>query len=304
MSFNLKKILPLLLLGISLLFVACNTKVPYSTSNIEIQIDVTQVSAGFAEVTFSTNTQAYYLMSIQPVKDDVDPQKIAKTFMMLALDSAYVDYLYWRNKQLQQMTPFVADFPSYALQYGTVEHCFTFLEPDTEYWVFAFAVDPNSNKPIGNLFCERIHTKASRDIEMQFEYRVRGSWTYIYPLDSMGNIISTIPWAGELVDSLTIRKLGYERPGLYFFDRLQDIFQRDYSRVLFGVYVHENTEDNKGYSLSRFEVGKTYYAGMAVLDVPLVFPLSVDAYDIYRFTWMGDSTKLYFTPVNCTGGEW
>lgn len=304
MSFNLKKILPLLLLGISMIFLACNTKVPYSTSNVEIQIDVTQVSAGFAEVTFSTNTQAYYLMSIQPVKDDVDPQKIAKTFMMLALDSAYVDYLYWRNKQLQQMVPFVADFPSYALQYGTVKHCFTFLEPDTEYWIFAFAVDPNGNKPIGNLFCERIHTEASRDIEMQFEYRVRGSWTYIYPLDSMGNIISTIPWAGELVDSLTIRKLGYERPGLYFFDRLQEIFQRDYSRVLFGVYVHENTEDNKGYSLSRFEVGKTYYAGMAVLDVPLVFPLSVDAYDIYRFTWMGDSTKLYFTPVNCTGGEW
>ena len=304
MSFNLKKILPLLLLGISMIFLACNTKVPYSTSNVEIQIDVTQVSAGFAEVTFSTNTQAYYLMSIQPVKDDVDPQKIAKTFMMLALDSAYVDYLYWRNKQLQQMVPFVADFPSYALQYGTVKHCFTFLEPDTEYWIFAFAVDPNSNKPIGNLFCERIHTEANRDIEMQFEYRVRGSWTYIYPLDSMGNIISTIPWAGELVDSLTIRKLGYERPGLYFFDRLQEIFQRDYSRVLFGVYVHENTEDNKGYSLSRFEVGKTYYAGMAVLDVPLVFPLSVDAYDIYRFTWMGDSTKLYFTPVDCTGGEW
>jgi hypothetical protein len=304
MSFKLKKILPLLLLGISMIFLACNTKVPYSTSNVEIQIDVTQVSAGFAEVTFSTNTQAYYLMSIQPVKDDVDPQKIAKTFMMLALDSAYVDYLYWRNKQLQQMVPFVADFPSYALQYGTVKHCFTFLEPDTEYWIFAFAVDPNSNKPIGNLFCERIHTEASRDIEMQFEYRVRGSWTYIYPLDSMGNIISTIPWAGELVDSLTIRNLGYERPGVYFFDRLRETFQRDYSRVLFGVYVHENNEDHKGYSVSAFEVGKTYYAGMAVLDVPLSFPLSVDAYDIYRFTWMGDSTKLYFTPVDCTGGEW
>jgi hypothetical protein len=304
MSFNLKKILPLLLLGISMIFLACNTKVPYSTSNVEIQIDVTQVSAGFAEVTFSTNTQAYYLMSIQPVKDDVDPQKIAKTFMMLALDSAYVDYLYWRNKQLQQMVPFVADFPSYALQYGTVEHCFTFLQPDTEYWVFAFAVDPKSNKPVGNLFYERIHTKANRDVEMQFEYRVRGSWTYIYPLDSMGNIISTIPWAGELVDSLTIRNLGYERPGLYFFDRLRETFQHDYSRVLFGVYVHENNEDNKGYSVSAFEVGKTYYAGMAVLDVPLSFPLSVDAYDIYRFTWMGDSTKLYFTPVDCTGGEW
>ena len=168
MSFKFKKILPFLLLYVSMILVSCDTKVAYSTSNIEINIDITQVSAGFAEVTFSTNTQAYYLMSIQPVKDDVNPHEIAKTFMMLALDSAYVDYLSWRNKQLQQMIPFVADFPSYALQYGTVEHCFTFLQPDTEYWVFAFAVDPKSNKPVGNLFCERIHTKANRDEEIKF----------------------------------------------------------------------------------------------------------------------------------------
>ena len=141
---NMRRLLPLLLCAI---FAACNPDVVAYTEDVEITIDVEQVSAGFAQVRFSTNKEAYYLISIQPTQEGIDPHKIAKTFMLLSLDSAYADYLYWRNKQLQQHIPFVADFSSHSLQYGDITHFFTLLQPKTEYWVYAFVVDPNTNKP-------------------------------------------------------------------------------------------------------------------------------------------------------------
>ena len=101
---------------------ACNPEAPAHTKNVEINMDVQQVSAGYAHITFSTNKNAFYLIGIQPAQEDVDPQKVAKHFMIMALDRAYVDYLYWRNQQLQELTPFIADFASHSLQYGTVEH--------------------------------------------------------------------------------------------------------------------------------------------------------------------------------------
>lgn len=292
-----------LLAFLASVFVACESGVVAHTDDVEITIDVQQVSAGFAQVHFETNKKAFYLMSIQPVREGIDPVKIAKTFMLLALDSAYVDYLDWRNKQLQQLVPFVADFSSHSLQYGTVDHCFTFLNPNTDYWVFAFAVDVNTNKPVGKLFCKQIRTERETDIPINFEYRVRGRWTYVYPKDKDGAIQSNIPWAGELVDSVKVRELGYESPASYFYARLNDIMQSDHSRALFGIYAQENTGVDAYYA-SPFEVGKTYYMGMVALDAPLVQPLWHQVYDIYRFTWQGDSTELYFTPEHSVNQNW
>jgi hypothetical protein len=271
---------------------------------VEISIDVEQVSAGFAQVRFSTNKEAFYLISIQPTKEGIDPQKIAKTFMLLSLDSAYADYLYWRNKQLQQNIPFVADFSSHSLQYGDIKHFFTLLQPNTDYWVYAFVVDPRTNKPAGKLFVETITTDSVSRIPVQFEYRVDGYWDYIYPVDSTGAIISTIPWVGETMDSITIREGGWRVPGEYFFDRFKNVYYEDYERILYGIYAHENNGVGDGTSKTHFKVGTTYYTAMAALDAPLVFPLPRNIYNIYRFTWMGDSTNLYFKPVQSMDGEW
>jgi hypothetical protein len=274
------------------------------TEDVEITIDVEQVSAGFAQVRFSTNKEAFYLISIQPTQEGINPQEIAKTFMLLSLDSAYADYLYWRNKQLQQYIPFVADFSSHSLQYGDIKHFFTLLQPSTEYWVYAFVVDPNTNKPAGKLFLETITTDSVSRIPVQFEYRIDGCWDYIYPVDSAGEILSTIPWVGETMDSVSIREGGWRVPGEYFFDRFKNVYYEEYDRILYGIYAHENNGVGDGTSVTNFEVGKTYYTAMAALDAPLVFPLPRSIYNVYRFTWMGDSTSLYFTPAESMDGEW
>ena len=287
-----------------LVMVACDPDVKSHTKDVVINIDVMNVSAGYAQVHFFTNKKAFYMISIQPVKENIDPQKIAKTFMLLSLDSAYADYLYWRNKQLQVMTPFVADFASHSLQYGDVQHCFTLLKPNTAYWVYAFVVDANANKPAGQLFLETIHTDSVGNIPVYFEYRIDELWDYVYPKDSLGEINSTIPWVGETIDSITLREQGWRVPGEYFFERFQNVYFGDYERILYGIYVHKNDGIGDGTSTTRYEEGKTYYTGMAALDAPLVFPLPQNIYDIYRFTWHGDTTSIYMTPDQSTDGNW
>jgi hypothetical protein len=262
------------------------------------------VSAGYAQVSFSTNKEAFYLISIQPTQEGVDPQKIAKTFMLLSLDSAYVDYLYWRNKQLQQHIPFVADFSSHSLQYGNITHFFTLLQPSTEYWVYAFVVDPTTNKPAGKLFLETITTDSISKTPLQFEYRIRGYWDYIYPVDSTGEVVSTIPWVCETIDSISIREGGWRVPGEYFFSRFKNVYYEEYDRILYGIYAHNNDGVGDGTSSTYFQEGVTYYTGMAALDAPLVFPLPRNIYNIYRFTWQGDSTNLYLTPAQSLDGSW
>ena len=294
-----------LLVGMWLIsFAACNPEVAAYTEGVEISIDVEKVSAGFAQVRFSTNKEAFYLISIQPTQEGVNPEKIAKTFMLLSLDSAYADYLYWRNRQLQQHIPFVADFSSHSLQYGDIKHFFTLLQPSTEYWVYAFVVDQRTNKPAGKLFLETITTDSVSTMPVQFEYRIDGAWDYIYPIDSTGEIISNIPWAAETMDSITIREGGWRVPGEYFFDRFKKVYYEDYERILYGIYAHKNDGVGDGTSATHFEVGKTYYTAMAALDAPLVFPLPKNIYNVYRFTWTGEDMDTVFLPQNSMLGEW
>ena len=294
-----------LLVGMWLIsFAACNPEVAAYTEGVEISIDVEKVSAGFAQVRFSTNKEAFYLISIQPTQEGINPEKIAKTFMLLSLDSAYADYLYWRNRQLQQHIPFVADFSSHSLQYGDIKHFFTLLQPSTEYWVYAFVVDPRTNKPAGKLFLETITTDSVSTMPVQFEYRIDGAWDYIYPIDSTGEIISNSPWAAETMDSITIREGGWRVPGEYFFDRFKKVYYEDYERILYGIYAHKNDGVGDGTSATHFEVGKTYYTAMAALDAPLVFPLPKNIYNVYRFTWTGEDMDTVFTPQNSMLGEW
>lgn len=299
---NIRRLLPIVLCAV---LAACNPNAVAYTEGVEITIDVEQVSAGFAQVRFSTNKEAFYLISIQPTREDIDPQKIAKTFMLLSLDSAYADYLYWRNKQLQQHIPFVADFPSHSLQYGNIKHFFTLLRPNTEYWVYAFVVDPITNKPAGKLFVETITTDSTSRIPVQFEYRIDGYWDYIYPKDSMGEIISTIPWVGETIDSVSIREGGWNSPGEYFFERFKHVYHEDYERILYGIYAHENNGVSDGTSATYFKEGTTYYTAMAALDAPLKFPLPRNIYNIYRFTWISETTDTVLVPQNSLPvGEW
>ena len=285
---------------------ACDPNAKAYTKRIEIDINVQNISAGFVQVEFSTNREAFYLVSMQPAKEGINPQEIAKTFMLLALDSAYLDYLRWRNEELQNLVPFVADFSSHSLQYGTTNRTFCYLQPDTDYWIFAFGVDPESNKPFGQLFLKTVTTKQKSVLTMDFQYRVRGEWDYVYPKDTTGEIISDVPWIGMTVDSASLRDEGeYRVPGEFFVQAFQAYYGIKMDQMIFyGVVAHQNNGDYGGTSGTKFEEGHTYYSAFAILDGPISFPPPETRYDIYRFTWHGDSTDLFFTHEDCTHGAW
>ena len=101
---------------------SCNPEAPYHTEDVSLKLEVKRVSAGFAEVHFTTDKDAYYFADIEPVREGIDPKELEFQFKSLALDHAYVEYVNWRYEHLYKGEELVAEFSSHSLQYGEIFH--------------------------------------------------------------------------------------------------------------------------------------------------------------------------------------
>lgn len=280
--------LSLFLILYSLLFTGCNPEAPWVVDNVEIKMNAELVSAGFLEYSFRPSGDAYYLISCMPVNEEMDPFNHPKQFMMLALDSANTAYIQWRNSLLKEGEFNIAPFSSHCLQYGNVTHYFTNLEPSTTYWVFAFVVNPETLKPVGKLFIETVSTTAESVFDVHFDYRVRGIWDYVYPLDPDGKINSKLPYLASTVDSADLVNMwGGMSPEEFFTDLFLTMAEiGDDDNIHYGVNVVKN--DGSGKSIP-FEVDHTYYTAIVSYDGFMGNNV------IYRFHWTGDNYEAYFT---------
>lgn len=267
-------------------FGACNPNARWETDDVQITMNIKTVSAGFVECDFSTNKDAYYLIAIDTVHPYFDPHTHQKQFMMLALDSANVTYLQWRNDLLKNGEFNVAPFASHALQYGDITHFFTGLLPNTDYWVYAFVVDPETMKPRGKLYITEITTTFNSQVDIHFNYRVKGNWDYTYPIDSAGNIYSNFPYVGTTRDSVEIAESGYDIDVYFNTWILEQFLFPEQAKVFYGVKAIEN--DGIG-SHTVFQKGKTYYTAISGFDG------SFKQLVVYKFTWHGDTTNYFFT---------
>jgi hypothetical protein len=255
--------------------------------DVTIEMSAENVSAGFIEYNFHPNKDAYYLISCMPANELVDPFNHSKQFMILALDSANTAYIQWRNGLLREGEFNIAPFASHCLQYGPITHFFTNLTPDTDYWVFAFVVNPETLKPVGKLFIETVKTTAESIMDVHFDYRVRGIWDYIYPLDPDNKINSKLPYLASTVDSLNLAEIwGGITPEDYFNDLFTTISVSPDESIHYGVTVVKN--DGSGTSIP-FEVNHTYYTAIVSYDGFMGNNV------IYKFTWTGDNYEAYFT---------
>lgn len=305
------------LAALVLLMSSCNPfSVAYSGEDVEIEIQIKEVSAGFMDVKFMPNLPAYYLCGIEKAVEGVEPEDVAQRFMDLALDSAYVEYVIWRHDYLMKNEQYVADFASHSLNYCDYEEVEDFLSPDTDYWVYAFPVDRDSNKANGRLFYKKVRTlKTSKFSNVRYAYRVRGEWDYVYPyipkenvdpnagsdfmdINARGTLVTNVSWAGLTADSLALRAAGYNYPGEYFDEKLYSLDWRS-PLIHRGVYSHWNNGMGDGSSSTRFELGHTYYTAMATLDGP-----RSESFDIYRFTYTGEDMELMFYDESSTKGAW
>lgn len=275
----------LVLCPLSLLLTpSCSPEAPWSTKNVEITMEIVNVSAGFAECDFSTNKEAYYLINIEPARPGYDPMSHQKQFMMLVLDSVNLEYLTWRNDLLKSGEINIAPFASHSLHYGSVNHFFTGLLPDTEYWVYAFVVDPEKLQPSGKLYLQTIKTTSESIMDVHFDYRIKGRWDYIYPVDSIGGIVTRFPYIAITYDSTELQKTDDEAIG-YFIYWVYDQFDNpELAKVLYGVKATEND----GWNGAWFEEDHTYYTVLAGYDG--IF----EQLTVYKFKWTGDSCELYF----------
>lgn len=269
------------------LFTACKPEAKWETEDVTIQMNVQTVSAGFAECSFSTNKEAYYLVAIQPAEEGFDPMKNQKQFMMLALDSANSVYLNWRYWQLKEGEFNIASFASHSLQYGETEHVFTNLIPDTDYWIYAFVVNPETLKPVGRLSLTTIRTAIISTYDVHFDYRVRGQWDYIYPIDASGHIDNRFPYMAATRDSVFLAEYMKQSPEDFFTTLFVNYALYDIKEaVLYGVHVVKNDGLN---SEEIFQVGHTYYTAIVSFDGFMGNNV------IYKFTWTGEDCDLYMT---------
>ena len=274
---------------LALLVLACNPDAKWTTKDVSIDITPYTVSAGYMECSFATDKEAYYLVACKPANSDYDPTdpSLQKQFMTLELDSAYTEYIQWRSWLLQGGEFTIAPFASHSLQYGDIDHFFTNLIPNTDYWVYAFVVDPETLKPAGKLFLKTIRTTATSTVDVKFEYRVRGYWDYIYPINVKdGKINSHYPYLASTVDSLYLADEAHMTPEEYFTDLFLTYSKYNYTEVVrFGVQV----VFNDGLSSSElFQEGHTYYTAIVSFDGFMGRNV------IYRFTWLGEEFEAYF----------
>jgi len=273
------------------LLCACEPEAKWTDKDIEVNISVKNISAAFIECDFSTNKDTYYLIAIEPIKKGIDPMAHQKQFMMLALDSANVEYIIWRNQLLQNGEFNIAPFSSHALRYGNTHHFFTGLDKDTDYWIYAFAVNPETLEPISKLHLMTVRTAKRSTMDVHFEYRVKGNWDYIYPVDGNGKIVTGFPYIATTRDSIELAEDTLLTPEIvspteYFIILLAGQFEYpDYSRIFYGVQAIENDGIN---SYLTFEEGHTYYTCIGGFDG------NFRQIALYKFVWNGPKTNYYF----------
>lgn len=280
-------------------FLSCSPEAKWETEEVEITMNVTTVSAGFVRCEFATNKEAYYLVACEPVRGDDNPLDRQKQFMMLALDSANVTYLEWRHEMLLKGETNIAPFSSHALNYGTVGHTFTLLEPASDYWIYAFVVNPVTMTPSGKLFLQEVHTADSSTVDVHFEYRVKGYWDFIYPLDSVSTIVDYYPYIAATCDSAEIEEVFKQTPAEYFIDLFttltisRDMLERN---LRYGIDATDNSYFGTGYE--AFVEGHTYYTAIVGCDGYM------GKICMFRFIWTGEKFEVYYTDEDNLVVEW
>lgn len=266
-----------------------NPEAPWTTKNVTINMSIQTVSAGFIECNFSTSKNAYYFINAEPARPNYNPLTHQKQFMTLALDSANLEYLSWRHELLEEGETQIAPFASHTLQYGNIHHFFTALEPSTDYWVYAFVVNPDKLEPAGKLYLALVKTTDSTVLDVHFEYRIMGSWDYIYPVDSTGNIYTRFPYLAATRDSADIATKDDDAIE-YFEEYFINIMKNKLTgNILYGVKASHN--DGWDSDLEFLE-GHTYYTAIAGWDGV------VGKNVIYKFNWTGENYEAYFKDAN------
>lgn len=279
-----------------------NIKPYYTTDDATLEMKVVRFGAGFCHV--KVDAQAYGGFSDEVwyflgTSLEQDCPKDDQQLMDWAVRNAKEKYEAWRKEQEKSDPIVIADFASHSLRYGDTETFFNYLESDNDYLVYCFVMDPETEKPVGKLYKEKIHTSYFSDLNVDFDYRIKGYWDYIYPKDKKsGDLVSNIPWIAKTADSLDIRKSGAEIPYDYFMDIFDRKIKERSMRILYGMYAYKNDGIGDLGEAVCFEKGHTYYTFIASFDGWLA------DFAQYKFTWTGPDMEIVLSQKDDCYGDW
>ena len=170
---------------VGLVLAACsNREAPYITEPtlIDLAVKTDKVTASTAQISITPlDDRAYYYVECVPADSAYRPGKMDRDFMILVMDSVYIDYLEWRHDLLVEGENYIAPFTSHCLKYGAQDLHLTLLSPLTEYMVYAFCVNPVSNQPMGQLFYSYFTTDSLSDVSMSFQFYAENDILYVLP---------------------------------------------------------------------------------------------------------------------------
>lgn len=170
---------------------SCNTVSPYSTDPCKISISIADgtPTASYVLANFVTEGDVNYYYANVATKEEFNKATNHERFMQLCLDWEYVEYVNWRYDLLVDNAEYVTDFASHSLYYGSDSRYFRDLNPSTEYFLYAFCVNPETNQPIGPLYYVPFTTGDLKqsDITFQAMFKEREDGAHISVIPSNDN---------------------------------------------------------------------------------------------------------------------
>jgi len=292
------------------MLLGCKSYAPYETKNISLDVQLLDVSAGYARVKITPSKDTYYYVGmIELDSGQTSPAQDASHFMTLQLDQANIDYLNWRHDLLEKNVPYVASFVDHVLYYGTLEHTLVHLIPGRNYMLFAFVVDPITITPVGELFYKTFVTTDSSYKDIYFDYRIDDWWDFVYPVDSAGEINSYHPYMVSTVtqDSLLAHFLNdtvdaLHKPYCYFwlFLGAHNYILLDYGRIEYGVYSASHKDAELAPDSVTFNPGTTYYTCIFSADGMV----NQKQFQSYKFTWQPGMKQTFSHLTDDVGTHW
>lgn len=234
------------------LLASCNKEAIYTTRPCRIDINLEQknVTASYAIAEFTPqNVSTYYYADVVPMerfKGIKDEQR----FMQLCVDSLYRDYINWRYEYLVKSEKYIANFANHCLCYGSDSRYFKDLNPENDYVLFAFCVNPETNQPIGQLYSLPFRTSVLKRSDMTFQVmfleREDGTYVSVVPSDDDENFV----WEWEDKDYFSENKITVEEYAEYL--------KKTYKEYGMGEYMYSKGSQSYKCQPGDLEDGHEY----------------------------------------------
>ena len=152
-------------------------------------------------------------------------------------------------------------------------------------FLFAFAVDAESNKPIGELYTLDVETLTHQAVNIHFNARVSGNWFYIYPLDEKNSVIDYSPYVWSYIDEEFFEEKYEKNPEAFLRFLLYGDEEEGYVDITDDISSMGIDVDNDN-DRQVLEPGMTCYIIIASLDG------GINKITEYKFVYNGPQTEF------------